>query len=607
MPSGFGNKNKLYSLTAGDRAIFDGSEDDGNIFTNYYLRTLHKTGTMFRHDDERHTSTYKKLHEMWVRLGKPKYFGFDGRWHEMTRGQWELANAGMEYPCYRMTEDRKSGKPFFFWHHGFQYQPVQMEFRNHPASVKMVTGGFGSGKSVTAVAMMLEWAAKLEGFIGFVLAPYNIQVQESFRKALDFLRDSIYADRFLIRVKRQPPYELIIGNDLVGENVIRFIPVLDDPEKVKNLEGDIAIIEQAEQFPDILTPATGLLAMVSSRLRGFDYASGRERLAQTLWIANSSDNPEWWMLTEREAEDAETYKHFLFSTFDNQFISKKQLKNFMAQFGRTEEEAEVNLRGGRPTGRGLYFSGASVRDCGSKDLSELIELGLSNGVEGYHRESMSGVGYYAWEIPYEKDGTYMVFADPGWGNPPKRNAPAMGVFRVDGFPEYPAEMVAFHWLFADGKPDSWIRKFVEMHMKYKIAPEYGFYDATGPQSGYEQMDAQLKALGAIPVSVTGQLKDTGLTLLRLMINRQYFNWADEIMGIPRQLTRYEVPDKKLDQDIVMMLMVGALALQPKYQEYVRKLELDEQLKRERIARMFGMGSSEDRHRSIYTEAIRGRE
>jgi hypothetical protein len=174
-------------------------------------------------------------------------------------------------------------------------------------------------------------------------------------------------------------------------------------------------------------------------------------------------------------------------------------------------------------------------------------------------------------LPPEPKAIYAQFADPGWGNPPYRNSPAIAVFRVDDFPARPAEVAAFQWVFGNGQPHNWINTFIDNYHLYDIPSSYSAYDATGPQSGYQQLNAPLASIGAMEVSMGGGMKDTYITFLRMMLNKQMILWPEELMSWTHQLTEYEQPDKNLAQDIVMMLVIAAAWLQPHYRRYVSDL------------------------------------
>ena len=121
-------------------------------------------------------------------------------------------------------------------------------------------------------------------------------------------------------------------------------------------------------------------------------------------------------------------------------------------------------------------------------------------------------------------------------------------------------MVAFNWVYGNNSPNPWMAKYTEYVITYN-ALSWNGYDSTGPSgAGYDRLYA-IKDLLAQPIGMQGQNKFTYLNLLKKTM-------ADGKIQIPsiehvfNQLSKYRLPDDKLRQDIVSMLIVFIGLVQP---------------------------------------------
>lgn len=566
----------LYRLSEGDHAIFDVAQDNLNIFTNWYIRGP-GTGTWWRPEEKRDhlAAGYAKLYEAWEQVGRKDHFGeIGGRWVGLKPTEYEQRSENAEV-VYRVVPQRGSERPAFHHRHGFMFFPWYDQVLRNKHSTRLIFGGFASGKSVQSLAEMLVYAAILPGFVGLCLAPYSLQAKDLYQKALSILTGTIYEKKFLMHKVKQPYAELTIGNDYVGENRIHFVSILDDAEKLKTLEADMALVDQTELFDDISATTEGAFPVVTSRLRGLDMRTGRERLTISTWVANATENPQLWELADRAVEDPEDYLFLQPSTFDNPMLTQRQLDGFVRKFGRTKEEADTYLYGLKPISAGEHFSQATLRLCHSEELDMLMDHGLTKGDEAYVKVEARGVGVFRWELPPEKDRVYLVAADPGWANPPARNSAAMVVLDVTEFPKKPAMFWGFHWVFGNNSPDPWIDAFLAFVERYGALGRC-IYDGTGAQRGYARLTDKLNQVGAWPVDFGGQNKDTYLTILKLLMARGLIQYP-RIPSLTHQLSKYVTPEPKgLAQDLVMMLSVAAAWLEVPYKTGLQLEEEDEE-------------------------------
>jgi hypothetical protein len=416
-----------------------------------------------------------------------------------------------------------------------------------------------SGKTFSKVLTMCYEAATKPGYRGLALAPNADMAREFHGIILGIIEGTLFSERFLVATPMRPRPTIVIGNDAVGETKIECFPLMDgnkdNSRKLLTLTADEALIDQAEQMEDLDT----VIRNVGSRFRGI--VRGRPRKGQITLVANSADNQALYDLFDESKDDPDYIWAYSPGTFENTYLTVADLLRYEKQVGKDENSRRMYLKGERPIGSGEHFPAESLQKCRARYLDEMMTDALNKKLPGYKKQEAQRVAIHHWETPYDPRRRYMVCADPGWGNPPSRNAAAQAVFDYTDFPRLPARLVAFDWTFGHGSPNPWMAQFTDFVMTYKAVGMNGF-DATGFQSGYERMTDMHKLLPN-PVSLAGQNKYIYLNLTKKFFADGLF----EIPSIPHlfsQLAKYRLPDDGLRQDIVMMLLVASAMLEPLY-------------------------------------------
>jgi len=573
----------VYKLTTGDKAIFDRArkEDDPNWITNYYLRSA-DSGTWWRHisqkaidqltlDESRKAATkwqdgYNTIHTIWEHLKCPDLFA-----PKIDNPQeWESIDLEL-YPkyteelrrIYRVRHELTEGHPVFHHPHGIQLLPWQLQLWKAKQAVTVNVGGLGSSKTWGKLLCMLVRAVTLPGYIGMVLAPYSRQAEEGYKQISAMLMGT-YFEKFMVKKVLRPNPRFVFNNDVTGETTIEFFPALDGTDKFLTLTADEAMVDQAEMFDDLDT----LISDIGTRLRGM--VRGRPRVGQISLIANSSDNPQLWDWVD----DAETDPDFVWAysphTFENTHLTINDFIRFEKQVGKDAQSRKVKLLGSRPIGSGEHFPLTSIAACKCEWLDDKMNKGLARGDPLYKKSEAKRVDVHNWELPYEPGHTYILAADPGWGNPPFRNAAALMVWDITDFPRTPAILTAFDWVFGYGSPNPWLNKFAEYTMTYHTMSRNG-YDATGLQSGYERLPG-MSELMTVPIALSGQRKYVYLTLTKKFCADGLFQ-IPNIIHIFSQMSKYRLPDEHLRQDLVMTLLITSALLEPLF--YVNQFEGEE--------------------------------
>lgn len=576
-------RNKLYRLTDGDKAVIRKAIEsrNPNWFLNHFLRSPY-SGTYWNpvtaEDLERlefkefrdqaliWQRGYDQLADVWMKLGQPEHFApIEGKWQALTEDEYLDVLDGLG-KHYHTVFELNSTDPIFHHNHGFIMLPWQLDMNNAIQEERVVVGGFGSGKTLANTARMLYHAATLRGYRGFALAPNTIQAEEFHTLALAILTDTLYEEKFLQRSPTRPRPSLFIGHDHVGDTRIECIPVAKEPDKARTVTGDECVIDQAEKFDQ--EQLVELRRSMGTRFRGMMY--GRPKVGTTTYLANSGDNPALWAMFDEAKERPNDVWAFSPPTVLNTYLTVGDLIRFERRVGDDEESKAMYLRGERPMASGEHFSAETLKKIRDTEATLLIKR---HSVEqpsdildkdweprdGYLWRSDSQLGCYHFETPYDEGRQYLVASDAGWNNPPKRDTPVVGVLDYTDFPYIPARLAGFAWVSGNHSPDPFLQQHTEFTLRYKAVGMNAF-DATAQQAGYDRF---LNDLGATPVSMGGNRKYVLLTLLKTFAARGLL-LMPHAEPVFYQLSRYTLPDDRLVQDIVAMLMVAAHLLEPLY-------------------------------------------
>jgi len=512
-------------------------------------------------------SGYENIRKIWEYLGQPDYFAPN----ETDKNVWDVLDQERYKKyydelkrVYRIVHEVSQDTPVFHHPHGIQMLPWQLDLWKAKQPITVNVGGFGCSKTWGKLLCMLVRCVSLRGYRGLILAPWSLQSDEVYRQALDIIQGTIF-EQFLIKAVRKPRPEIVFGNDMVGQTTLQFFPILDGAGKLLTLTADEAMVDQSEGIDDL----DGLIRDVGTRLRGT--VSGRPRLGQISLIANSADNPQLWDWVDEADTDPEYVWSYTPNTFENTYLTIHDFVRFEKQVGQDSQSRKVHLLGERPVGSGEHFPYKSIVACRATWLDDRMNAALSADKKGYVVQKAPRVDIHNWEMPYEEGHIYAVAADPGWGNPPYRNAAAIMVWDITDFPNTPAIMTAFSWVFGNGSPNPWLAKFTEYTLRYKAMSRNAF-DSTGVQSGYERLTG-MSALMPVPIALSGQRKYVYLTLTKKFAADGLFQMPN-ISHIFSQMSKYRLPDDHIRQDLVMALLITSAVLEPLF--YIARYEEEDE-------------------------------
>jgi len=474
----------------------------------------------------------------------------------------ENANALTDY--YFRNPGKETGWLFDDW---------QLALHHASQSDITVIGGFGSGKTAGIAMSAITWATMTPYFAFYDVAPTANQSYQMFQYLKERLFEGVpFYDRFIAqggKVNEKPnpliviKYGLRLPNGRVQQCTSRLMFLSSDKNatKIKNISCDWICLDQAEEQPDLEEAIRNL----GTRTRG-ERPDGRPRLGRLTLLANSNDNPVLWNYYDLQEIDPETYLSLTVSTYVNKHLTDSQVKRMEGRASITgnKDEIEQHLKGARPIGRGKYFPGKVILGCSNAGLDAIMTQAELENQVGFHTERFHGAGIVSWVMPPEPGRIYLQMGDPGSGIPPYRDAPVIGVFDITEFPERPAVMRAFWWGNGGGQISPFIGQFKLWMTLFGTTFRCG-WDATGLQKHLNELaghvDEEMDMV--LGIDFTG-LKPLMLRALQLFCEKALFQWPNDIKAIKYQLGRYDIPDDKLPQDIVAMLMMVAWWLAETY-------------------------------------------
>ena len=480
-------RKPLYTLTEEDVAIFDKARTDGREFTSFYLREpAEESG--------------------WV---------FD----ENIDPAWQL-----------------------LFHHAKQNSIV-------------VIGGMGSSKTSGVAVSALVWATTTPDFKFLCVAPTSNQANQMYSFLVTTMGGTLFEERFIAREptggntpKIFIDYKLPDGRKV--SSIMEFLSAADDAVRIKNYEGDMVVLDQAEMMDNLVDT----ISKLGTRVRG--KVKKRFRLGRLVLIANAEDNPELWYQADLAEEYPDTNLTILVSTYSNKNVSAEQLLDFERRLGNDPAAIDQHLKGLRPMGAGIEFSASLVKEM----LNDVLDSIMLERVEHedpqfiYRKDDTKKADVVQWEMPPEKDRVYYVCGDPGTGHPPGRNSPVVRVWDVTNYPQAPAVLRAFWWGNGGGKYDAFLSQF-KYYIEYYHAM-LGAYDATSGQKVLSETSF-LTLPNVVPIDMGGIKKKSYIMLLKLMMQSHRIQTPAKIKGQNYQYSKYHLPDDKLSQDIVSCDLVFA--------------------------------------------------
>jgi hypothetical protein len=424
---------------------------------------------------------------------------------------------------------------------------------DHPQHLYVTDGYVLTHNTVGTGVSAATWCAMISDFHFMDVAPTSWQASLMFDAILRFAEAGTFKDKFVSRVVRKP-YPMI---EFYNMSTMRFMTAQDDITRIRGWEGDWMAGDEFG-FVNTIERTVGIMR---TRLRGKS-VYGRPRLGRLSLTTTATDNPELWDRFDRMWDDPEEYVSFTVQTKDNPHLTERDIQ--LMQEDIPEEIRAVEMDGVRPMGRGRFFPLHVIKACEDASLNDLVHRQTTeeDPDPGFVYEETPRLGLIKYQTPAIPYHDYLIVGDPGTGNPPKRNAGAIGVFDITGFPddfESKAQLVAFSWVYGNGRYDAFVEQY-KSWWEYYHCDMQAALEATGPQKSFGEYAFTMGLSGqrmlVEEMDLSGNKKNEALQACMQLFNRGLWH-LPFIRGMRTQLTGYDLPDTKLSQDIVSMLMTGA--------------------------------------------------
>jgi hypothetical protein len=544
-----GFRKTTYKLTDEDKQMIERSVANPNVATLYYLKSK-TSGTWWFPGSvsPRWRNGYDKLLAYWESRKKPDVFMYMNNKYEAI---------------YEFEDSTLYNTPAFFHNHGPMFLDYQRQLHEDRTPIRTVIGGFGSGKTLGCVLSALVKAIQLPGYRCFVLAPEKKQVAEFYVLCRALLEGTLYKERFIMGMRENPNPAIMISHDGIGVSTIECFPIANKPDTLRTLTGDEIIVDQAEHKQLHLEE---IIRSAGTRLRG--RVGKRSRVGTITFLANADDNDELWDIYDRPSVDKGNYLSLAPSSYDNPFLTDRDIKRFELTVGNSKELRDQYMKGNRPLGDGMWFSRQTLQALKAPHLDEKMKRLIDNAEVGegpiYKEEPQIGV--VEWLLPYEEGHTYLVTSDPGTDKPPNRDSPVILVWDITGFPgqganRIPAKIVGFVWFDGNKSIETWATRYQLTVRQYKAHLQNGF-DATGFQSGYDTWMPYIADLFPEKFNMAGNGKALCLNAARILTTKAMIEIPVALSPLLNQLSRYALPEPKhARQDLVMAFAMGCWWMQ----------------------------------------------
>ena len=430
--------------------------------------------------------------------------------------------------------------------------------------------GIATGKTL-GVIMGAAYFGVLTPDFGFMNVAKEVYQSMLMYKAFLAQAKNTLFEKLIVRQPQRPYPRVEIAfkiGDEVRTSTFEFMSLGEKglSTNIFSYRGDWINVEEAGLIPNLLDVVGNLV----TRLTGVT-SEGRSYLGRLSVISNPWDDPDLWSLFDIAVADKENGLAFNIDTGANHNVTEEQVKLAIELI--PEKDRSRLLTGGRPEGKGIFFSRESVAACENASLDLKIREMIAHPAEGWNIIQDDNLGVWLLQEPRIEGHIYMEVGDPGVGAAPRRNAPTLIVFDVTDAPDY-CPIVAFWWGNGGGSIFPFVDKLIYWIDMY--FPILACVDNTGPQKNSAELITahyivgEHKSVAAITgMDFSNTKKYAYLGALRLCLGEHMFSWSRLLKGISSQLKKYDPikdtgADAKLAQDIVSVMAMGAYAIRAYY-------------------------------------------
>lgn len=536
----------MLNLTQLEQGIIDEAMDKKNpsILSNYFFRN--KEGGYLVYPGS-------VLHDAYTRyLAKtnPNQNTFVAEW------------GGVRFEVEVVPNPENEKESCFFEKRGYLFLPWIIDMFKAPQEEVTIVGTAGTGKTSGVGMLAMYYCATIPNFRFLNVAPRVYQSNLMSRSIMENLIGSKFRDAFILPgrkgIKESPYMKITFINGSTAE----FMNIEKNAANIQSWSGDYINVDEAGLLNTIDKDGNPALATIrigiASRLRG-TRPDGKPRMGRVSMISMAYDCPPFWERYDlgKDKDLQKTFYSRLVTAKDNVYLSAKDRARILRNVPPGHEKEW--LEGERPPVAGAEFSRQMVESLFSINQMDRAR----NDPQVIIEEGAMGVIRY--EEPYIPGRSYLIAGDPGCGDPPSRNSPAIIVFDVTDFPTRgKAKMVAFNWIFGNGSYLPFVANFERLFTVYRVPSMFRGLDSTATQKGIAELAWTSEDIDVNPLGFDGQKKWMYINSLKMLAGKNLIQIPAGIKGIENQVRSYVIPDKKIAQDIVSCLAMSAFLMYPLY-------------------------------------------
>lgn len=432
------------------------------------------------------------------------------------------------------------------------FEPLGYQYAYHQAQQMNTTflAGIAAGKTITSAASVCMDCLSIPYFRALNTSVTAKQAELPFDMFMMWHEGNDNLKHHIYNIKLRPWPIITFTNYSEWE----FRTSGADARFIRGSEYDRIVYDEAGL--DFLGETPKILR---GRLRG-TRPDGTTRHARLDVITSPSDAPWlverfWRGIGSSETANLRQYLSFKVRTRDNTTLTEEQIALMEAEY--TPEMIAVEMDAEFPDYGQSMFPKRHIIACTDQSMNDMIYLALNpedptkKATEGYVWEEHPRYGVTKFELPFDPRGSYIMAGDPGVDDPPRRNSPSVGVLRVDTSPH---QLVYFDWIFGRGDYKPFLSSYKYAIQKYR--PHFKALDTTATQKGIQQLAFDDMGISTHGVNFSRD-KEPALNALSLMLSNHEIVWPS-VTGLIKQMSNYtRESDKKIAQDIVMMLAMLA--------------------------------------------------
>ena len=426
------------------------------------------------------------------------------------------------------------------------WAPMPNQYAFHQVEVANLTflAGIAAGKTTAVAASNLMDCISIPYFQALNTSVTSFQAELVFDMVMGWVEGNPKLEHLIDDVTLRPFPNITFKNfsywhfRTMGKDA-RFIRG-SEYDRINIDEGGLSYDDQA-------------FKVLRGRLRG-KRADGSTRMARMDITTSPTDAP--W-LKERfdrgdnshRTFDKKFYRSIRATIYENIHLTREQV--LLMERDYTDEMIDVELRALFPDYGMSEFPKRHLDVCEEPDLNDQMTEALRPESGGKPRAGWEQIehprhGITHWEMPADPNGRYVMFGDPGTGDPPKRNAGVVAVFATH---KLPYDLVYFDWVFGKGAYRPFLQSYKYAIQKYH--PILKGIDSTGTQKAIQELAFEDYGIEVEGINFQRD-KDGMLNSLSVAVTDHWFRWP-VIKGM-RQMRQYRrIDDKRLAQDIVMTL------------------------------------------------------